>query len=1395
MNGKETSIMELHSLLQTAEQGIKKSDDPSTSAAPVLAIGHSAKKRKTSHSNWKGKALKGKSNHGYKRKIEYEIAPTGDPKEAVCFYCNTKGHWKRSCQKYLKDLKDGKVEKSGQSEFNYESNGPFGIENGAITKKLWPKQNTTGNAQHRQSKGGMLLVTSQKVDRDVTSQKNCMANTRSQTGAARGPPELTASTADQHDRVDAVESPPRPLILGGGTERVPRVNREDPNPVLTEGTPETRMLDNVMKAVNEAMSKQQESFMKMLEDRDASHRRHEAVGENAGIGSGDAAVVVVTEETRMTEDKGKAKGKGCSYKNFLGCKPPEFRGCNEPITCLYWLREIEMAFEASECEDSQRVKFASHLLKGEALTWWNLTRTSLTPKVLAVLPWSEFKKKMLEKYCSERALDKIEDEFRGMEKGDSPVADYAKEFLERLGMVEHLAPDEKSKIKAYVRGLPAEMRSAVRIARVTTLHEAIEESLRVEDDIAQARAEHYQAGQKRKREEPSEQPRPTKTTNDERRVEPRRDLWWCHKCRTKHHGPCRREPPSDPISCSKCGKRGHMARDCSIRGLVCFECREPGHFMRDCPKLVRGHTGASSEPSARKDNQSRALSRAFQITVDKDAERTDVVAGNLLVTPSMRTSWLFTHFDLNLGFGGFGVNPQGCYSRGLKHGELNLVMGNRKISPVTRIGKYELMLKSGVKIDLNNCCYSSEMTRNIISFHALFKDGYRFSFNNENGDILAYSNGCFIFKASPCKGIYETVEFIDYNGNLILNVGSSNEIDKSKLWHSRLGHINKKRIAQHQKDGVLESFDLKSDDVCESCLLGKTTKSPFTDTFEVFKRYQNEVENQLGRKIKVIRSDRGGEYLSIEFFDHLRSCGIVSQLTPPRTPQLNGVAERRNRTLLDMVRSMMSRATLPISFWGFALETAAHILNLVPTKKTRNSRQARRGKFLDREMISKEDSGSKIDLEEIQESTDEEPIVNIDTQQEVGTPVEPNDISLPLRRTSRVSKPSQDPQFYYGFHIEEDKISDNTLIDLNEPANYKEAMAIPEAAKWKEAMNSDIQSICDNLVWTLVDIIPGQRTVGCKWIFKKKTNMDGKVHTYKARLVAKGYTQTQGIDYDETFSPMDVKTAFLNGKLTEDVYMAQPEGFENAKHPKRVCKLEKAIYGLKQASRSWNLCFHEKVKEFGFSRSEDESCVYIKVSGSVVVFLVLYVDDILLIGNDVPTLQSVKEWLGKCFAMKDLGDASYILGIRIYRNRSKRLLGLSQDTYLDKILKIFKMENSKKGNLPLHHGIKISKDLCPKSDAELEKMSRVPYASAIGSIMYAMTCTRPDVSFALSMVSRHQQNPGEGHWTAVKNILKYLRNTKDMFLVYGGEKELKVTGYCDTSWQNPDMMNMLGSLD
>jgi hypothetical protein len=347
----------------------------------------------------------------------------------------------------------------------------------------------------------------------------------------------------------------------------------------------------------------------------------------------------------------------------------------------------------------------------------------------------------------------------------------------------------------------------------------------------------------------------------------------------------------------------------------------------------------------------------------------------------------------------------------------------------------------------------------------------------------------------------------------------------------------------------------------------------------------------------------------------------------------------------------------------------------------------------------------------------------------------------------------------------------------------------------------------DNQVWDLVDLPPESRAVGSKWVFKLKTDMDGNVQTYKARLVSKGFTQTQGVDYEETFSPiamiksirillaivayydyeiwqMGVKTTFLNGHLAEDVYMEQPEVFEDLKNPKRVCKLKRSIYGLKQASRSWSLHFDEKIQEFDFIKNEDELCVYKKTSGSTVTFLVLYVDDILIIGNDILMLQSVRSWLLKCFSMKDLGEATYIRGIKIYRDRSQRLTGLSQSTYIDKVIRRFSMQNSKRGSLPMAHGTVLNKQQCPKTDKDVENMKRVPYASAIGSIMYAMLCTRPDVSYALSMKSRYQQNPSESHWIAVKNILKYLIRTKDMFLIFGGlDEELSVRCYTDAGFQ------------
>ncbi|GJY46641.1 retrotransposon protein, putative, ty1-copia subclass [Tanacetum coccineum] len=361
-------------------------------------------------------------------------------------------------------------------------------------------------------------------------------------------------------------------------------------------------------------------------------------------------------------------------------------------------------------------------------------------------------------------------------------------------------------------------------------------------------------------------------------------------------------------------------------------------------------------------------------------------------------------------------------------------------------------------------------------------------------------------------------------------------------------------------------------------------------------------------------------------------------------------------------------------------------------------------------------------------------------------------------------------------HEEDTQPSENTSEIHNdvapievEPKNVK-VLIHPEFDKWLEAMNTEMQSMKDNQVWVLLDLPPNGRTVRSKWLFKKKTDMDGNIHTFKARLVAKGYTQTYGVDYGETFSPvadikairillaivafydyeiwqMDIKTAFLNGHLSEDVYIVQHEAFVDPKHSNKVCKLQRSIYGLKQASRSWNKRFDVEIKKIGFTQNPDEPCVYLKASRSNVVILILYVDDVLLTGNNVTMLQEVKSWLCKCFSMKDLGEAAYILGIKIIHDRSKRLIALSQSAYLEKILKRFWMENSKKGYTSMIEKPDYKKSQGAKTPSEVQRMQRVPYALAIGSIIYA---------------------------TTIKAILKYLRNTKDMVLVYRAKPEAEL---------------------
>nr|GEY21639.1 retrotransposon protein, putative, Ty1-copia subclass [Tanacetum cinerariifolium] len=268
-----------------------------------------------------------------------------------------------------------------------------------------------------------------------------------------------------------------------------------------------------------------------------------------------------------------------------------------------------------------------------------------------------------------------------------------------------------------------------------------------------------------------------------------------------------------------------------------------------------------------------------------------------------------------------------------------------------------------------------------------------------------------------------------------------------------------------------------------------------------------------------------------------------------------------------------------------------------------------------------------------------------------------------------------------------------------------------------------------------VDTSPSEITSKFLWRLKVSNHLKRKVdyeETFSSIADIRAIRILKAIAafYDYEIWKIDVKTAFLNGYLDEEIYMVQPKGFVDPKHPKKVCKLQISIYGLKQASRSWNKRFDEEIKKFGFTQNLDEPCVYQKASGSNVTFLILYVDDIIIMKNHIPSLQSVKDYLRRCFGMKDLGGAAFILGIKIYRDRSKRLIGRSQSAYMDKILKRYRMDNSKRGYIPMQEKLDLNKTQGASIPEEVKRMQNVPYASVVGSIMYAVRCTRPKVAFA-----------------------------------------------------------------
>ena len=233
---------------------------------------------------------------------------------------------------------------------------------------------------------------------------------------------------------------------------------------------------------------------------------------------------------------------------------------------------------------------------------------------------------------------------------------------------------------------------------------------------------------------------------------------------------------------------------------------------------------------------------------------------------------------------------------------------------------------------------------------------------------------------------------------------------------------------------------------------------------------------------------------------------------------------------------------------------------------------------------------------------------------------------------------------------------------------------------------------------------------------------------------------------------MDVKTAFLNGDLDEEIYMEQPEGFVAPGQEKKVCKLVKSLYGLKQAPKQWHQKFDSVVLANGFKINECDKCIYVKNTVNGYVILCLYVGDMLIVGSDDEMIKSTKAMLSTRFDMKDMGLVDVILGVKILRTSDG--LVLSQSHYVDKILDKFSNDDSGMARTPIDVNLHMSKN-------RGESVSQLEYSRVIGSLMYLMSCTRPDIAYAVSKLSRYTSNPNGDHWKGIVRVLRYLRYTRD----------------------------------
>ena len=372
------------------------------------------------------------------------------------------------------------------------------------------------------------------------------------------------------------------------------------------------------------------------------------------------------------------------------------------------------------------------------------------------------------------------------------------------------------------------------------------------------------------------------------------------------------------------------------------------------------------------------------------------------------------------------------------------------------------------------------------------------------------------------------------------------------------------------------------------------------------------------------------------------------------------------------------------------------------------------------------------------------------------------------------------------------------MSDIPDPATVQEALASQHATEWQQAMNEEMASLAANNTWDLEHIPPGTKPIPVKWIFKVKRDANGNLERFKARLVAKGFRQREGVDFDEVFAPvskystlrallalvaaedlelqqLDIKTAFLNGELEELVYVQQPPGYDNG-NSQVACRLNKALYGLRQAPRAWHMKLKGELERIGFTASEADPGLYTLSNEQGIIYVLVYVDDILIAAKTSKAVNITKSGLLQSFDARDLGDAHLFLGMTIERDRAARFIKLSQVKLVKDIIAKHGLADGKTHSVPLSPSTRLE-----AGEGDPLDTSEFEYGSLVGSLLYVSVCTRPDIAHAVGVLAKYMAQPTSVHWVAAKHVLRYLAGTADFGINFKGSSTAML-GYSDADY-------------